>query len=92
MPRKYFSETNIFIFFFGLAAIAFLHGALDGSAGGKSLLEVIAGEVTRPIGVAVSILAVTTLGLSRSYFRTHKAPTSRNDISAGLERATGKPR
>lgn len=92
MPRKYFSERNIFIFFFALAAIGFLHGALHEFPGGKSLLDVIAGEVVRPIGVAFAILAATTLGLSSSYIRAHKAPASRNDMSAGLERAAGKLR
>jgi membrane protease YdiL (CAAX protease family) len=76
MPRKYFSYRNIFIFFFAFAAIALLRNALHEFSGIKNLLEAIASEITRPIGVGVSVLATTAALLGSSYARTRSVPAS----------------
>ncbi len=61
--RKYVSNRNIFIFAFTLAAIALSSKVALELPAVKTLPEVVTSEMTRPIGVAISILAMTVVGL-----------------------------
>lgn len=90
MPRKYFPYRNVLIFLFVFAVFAFLHDAIHEFSGVKAFLGTVASEVTRPIGVAVSLLAVMAIALGGSYVRTRNVPISGTGISCRFEHALGK--
>jgi type IV secretion system protein VirB2 len=90
MLRKYFSRTNNFILYFAFAAIVLLATSRitdQEFSGVTTVLEAIVRVITRPIGVAISVLVAIAVGLGWSYARTRGVPTPRNDVPRSFERA-----